>query len=89
MLFKLCEFLMIVLYVICLIVVSVNMDAYTAVYPDEAKIYIFKVIISAILLSIQTTPLVGNFKQDPLFYILLWLSCLSIYPDALICLLFL
>ena len=85
--FKMWETSLIFLYMICVMIVLCNMDMYTMAYPNEVKLYITKLIVSASMISIQTTPYIGSFKQDPIFYILLWLSLLSVVPDAIRCIL--
>jgi len=85
--FKMWETSLLFLYVICIMIVSWNMCIYTMTYPDEGKLYTAKLILSASMIGVQCTPYIGSFKQNPIFYILLWLSLLSIVPDAIRCLL--
>ena len=83
--FEMWETSLIFLYMICVMIVLVNMDMYTMSYPDEGRLYIAKLIMSASMITIQCTKYIGSFKQNPIFYILLWLSLLSVVPDAVRC----
>ena len=85
--FKIWEASLRVLFMICVMIVLWNMDMYTMSYPDEKHFYIAKLIVSASMMAVQSTRYIGTFKQNPIFYILLWLSLLSIVPDAIRCIL--
>ena len=87
--FKIWEFSLMMFYMICVMIVLWNMDIYASSYPMEVELYIGKLIASASMITIQTTPYIGSFRQDPIFYILLWLSLLSVVPDVVRCLMLL
>jgi len=87
--FKMWETSLIFLYMICVMIVLCNMDMYIMSYPNEEELYIAKLIVSASMIGVQCTHYIGSFKQNPIFYILLWISLLSIVPDAIRCLLLL
>ena len=85
--FKMWETSLCVLYMACVMVVLWHMDMYTMTYPDEGQFYIAKLIVSASMMAIQCTHYIGSFKQNPIFYLFLWLSLLSVVPDAIRCIL--
>lgn len=87
--FKIWETFLHFLFMVCVMIVLWNMDMYTMTYPDERQLYIVKLIFSASMIGVQCTPYIGSFKQNPIFYILLWISLLSVVPDAVRCLMLL
>ena len=75
-------------YIFAIICIFLSFTLYKIIYPQYVNIYILKLIVSAILLSIKSSPICSITKETNLIlHILLWFSMLSILPDAVRCIL--
>lgn len=74
-----------VLYITCLLIISVNFDVYITIYPDVEQTYICKLIISSLLVGSRLTSLINH--NNILYYIIMWVSMISLFPDTIRCIL--
>lgn len=75
-----------VIYTISVCIIAVHFDVYEAIYPEYKPLYLFKLCVSAILLGFLSTPAFKlDTEQTNTFYIVLWISMLSILPDLARC----
>lgn len=75
-----------IIYIFVVSIIAINFDLYSAIYPEYEPIYLLKLCVSAVLLGFLVTPCFKlNTKLANIYYIILWLSMLSIIPDIIRC----
>lgn len=81
------NFVVKIVFIICAICVAIGYKDYQMVDADNSKFFLLKLLISAILMGSRNPLIPGSYKEDFVFYLILWISMLSIIPDAIRCIL--
>lgn len=79
------DLIVLIIYMMCLLTMTLYFDQYQIAYPDHAFDYIIKLIVITSLVYIRAYPYVLDIEQSIVFRIIFWASMLSVVPDIIRC----